>query len=1145
MDANTSITTTGSATPSLSDIEQQLKAISQLPRRPFVALAESSQPPSPNLPLPPARHSGPKVESRYGICHQIAAASVRELLQHQPQPKPGHDPNETIESIYRIGSAPLPPGKENYHHESMEQRKQQQQHHSWLPEHVTTVSTPYRLNTKGLDDAPTCYTSDDDGGDHQAASGASSISILSTSTYQDSPLVRPAIPAVIRSSADASLVVEAQLNRGTVLRFRKHPLLYYFRKLALSVLNTRLLQLVVTSWRAASHSRQLLKTVTFKFYLSYLRFLLRSVIESLRSSALYRKKMKNLLQHQSHLTLLNAKTRVLKHWRARTTRSLQIKCINKVMRIWGKNSVSGLLRKWKMYSLKVTAWLLVLSLHKWKRAVKQFLRLRGRLRARRTISTKRSTFRALARHWRHSAMVKRHVVSCFAGVHKRFMCDAFKILLCNMKFHRVVALRERNAAETLMYNLRVKYAVSSIRRFFNKRRFFKVWKNASKISITSRWLGEYHKYWTAHSVIQSWREYAIKSVTVRRLGAGVSRRECRDISKAVLSAWRRVTWCTSLVVGRKAARAMRTTIRVVIAWTDFVAARRQKKRMLSVASSAWSARGLSFAFDRLFDNTRCQLRLKRAAEKGRAKLLRLRLTKAFATLSEYSLRRKAQRKSSEIADVHCSRKLAERGLLKIMEHADRRMRIKALVKRALVVYKERRLYCGLKMLNSNVAGALVVKMMGAKRLAVEGVLSKRVLKRAWLRWFKTEQTRDIGRRLQQSLRLKRTDKAWQKWILVGYAMKAENALMERSNRWHRDFQLRAALWKWSVRSLRRVAGYQIADRFKARERLRTWHAWAQRKKQEALLVWVGERSFKRSCLQKALRRFKESVKSKKEERVLWGLWDARRGGWKNGECASTVRACFRSWLEAMKMRVEEVEREKRASSFRVAVMARMAWREWESFVEERRAVRGGLKVWRTRAGSGELFGCGKGIVKWRRRFRMRVALRAFRNGVERGEALRKSIAHYKTAALKRSLLGLRRNVTAVRAGVAEQVERKTRVLRKIKIFVLKKKLADAHRRRALVRSVLRAWAQADEGAEMNARRHCELTLMARCYVMWKLVEKMGRRERWISRLRGVARLETVEEEVSENVAVVNVFSPSLKQKKGYGRGGGGGGRKLV
>ena len=350
-------------------------------------------------------------------------------------------------------------------------------------------------------------------------------------------------------------------------------------------------------------------------------------------------------------------------------------------------------------------------------------------------------------------------------------------------------------------------------------------------------------------------------------------------------------------------------------------------------------------------------------------------------------------------------------------------------------------------------------------------------------------------------------KLWRAWLsaqrVARRVLEEESLLLAAADGWRRERSLGRAVTKWSVGSLRRAAGYQMADRFKAKRGLREWSGWAKRRHASSMSLWIGERHWARGCAGRSVQRLRERAERSRRGRILWSMWTARRGGAAR-ECASEVRQCWRAWRDACRIGVETKARLAVASRFWSSRAARTAWTAWRAWLEERLSTRRVLEAWRERAASGSILGAGvKGLGKWSRERAQGRALKRLAANVTAKRKAKKATAWWTRRTAKRCFeLGFKENVLMVRETVKSQRNLKRVVLRKVKIHVLKEKLATAQRRRDLLRRTWKAWSCLEARAEAAAGEHHERGVKARAFRGLGDEERRGRRERWVEKLRG-------------------------------------------
>jgi hypothetical protein len=152
--------------------------------------------------------------------------------------------------------------------------------------------------------------------------------------------------------------------------------------------------------------------------------------------------------------------------------------------------------------------------------------------------------------------------------------------------------------------------------------------------------------------------------------------------------------------------------------------------------------------------------------------------------------------------------------------------------------------------------------------------------------------------------------------------------------------------------------------------------------------------------------------------------------------------------------------------------------------------------------------------------------------VREAKDIKKAARLFSYGLLRRCLAGLRENVRLGTDKVVAQREQKRVVLRKIKIVVLKMKLAEAKSRRSKMSKVFAGWKRVECRMRAVAEGHWVECLLGKVFERWGIAERAGRRERWIAKLVGGGLAPVEEEEAGGGGAdEEGMFSPSMKNKR--------------
>jgi hypothetical protein len=373
-----------------------------------------------------------------------------------------------------------------------------------------------------------------------------------------------------------------------------------FLKLRLNGENSKLLRRLLAALHRHCASRSLLRACAYRLYLFHLKHYVRSSFLSLRRNARSRARARSLGQHQAHVSLLRSKSRLLLSWRAAAEAARKKRVVGGVVGAWARNTLRYRFSAWRLFSLKVEAWQVLLSFHKWRSESRRFLRLRGRLLARRRARWKRGCFRRLREACAARREVKAGVLRCLRAGADRFVREAFSTLALNSRYRAVQELRANRAKAVLLKNMKLRLTVAEIQRFYCRARFYKVWKGRAKISIVSRWLLLFRQTWTTQVIVARWREWAGVRARAGKMGAAVRSRRQRGFVAAAVGAWRRVTWA-SLVAEQSAKRKLKTRMSYAFTlWEGAVAAIKTDREACEEGDGAWTRAKTQTAFDALW-----------------------------------------------------------------------------------------------------------------------------------------------------------------------------------------------------------------------------------------------------------------------------------------------------------------------------------------------------------------------------------------------------------------------------------------------------------------------------------------------------------------------------------------------------------------
>ena len=740
------------------------------------------------------------------------------------------------------------------------------------------------------------------------------------------------------------------------------------------------------------------------------------------------------------------------------------------------------------------------------------------------MSVKRRTLKGWKQHADDWRQVKQTLRETLTRASTRLLRQSFRHLRHIVKTYQVRDIVARRIVRNTFLTLRKIQLVRLAERAARAKAQFGKWRKRTGVGVAGRWVKVFYELWLLGSAYQACVTFCRRAKAAENLRRRVRTRQNLTLVTAFFDYWLRFARIHRAVRDRQQARLRKILIRATQCWKFRVAAGLWKKSLKSLADHHHIHRGTAHAFHKLahsLANSRfCKTALAAATHHSNSKAKESVLDQLIAN-ARYTTR---SRELLILAYKFRTRRLQQQGMIRVMENADRRLREKALQRRAAVGWIERRMYWGVKQFGAVVKYAALREDLHTKQSIVEKMRSRSTSLTALRVWRRTMKARLTAQSLTATRALQSTHTFFTRWINHHRHTTESMRLLSIGNKWHRQRALKKTLRRWSVRSLRKIAGYQMADRFKASARLRRWHEWAKARHHHSLAMWVAARQWEKTGKRRVVTNLVRRVEQGKGEKYLVSMWNARRGGNAHyGECASFLRSCWRSWLFVMKLGAAELRMTGVATMHFSAKLLLRAWMGWKSYLREVDGVRRCLKLWI------QFSERGVGAGKWRRRFGKRMALRRLVMNVAVRKKLKQAAAWFILGAKKRCFMAFKRAVELVRVGVAEQRERKRVVLRKLKIKVLKDKLGNAQWRRALTRRVWKAWSRLEREMDEVASSWRRRRVLGGVFALFKELEKRGRRERWINKLVGKGRDEG---EGAAEAGEGGMFSPSMKERKG-------------
>ncbi len=943
-----------------------------------------------------------------------------------------------------------------------------------------------------LDD-PHEQRSDDEDEDASVVSALSVFSAMTTATSL------PAFsPALLPREGDCYSDIELRLppNSNWVV---PHALRYFFMKLRTNMENGRLIKVILTAWGDEARLMRKMKTVALHLHLKFRTFWVDACFQAFKSQLDGMHRLKDFEKHVSHVRELKMKARTLLIWRValaalsdRATRSRQASTLLRVLDIKRRNHLLRSMKRLRSFAIVKTAWLLMLAFHHLRHHTKDFLAVRGKLRGRRSCRIRRDVFAVLHGNAQGSKNVKGAVIKLLTNYHRNLLSSAWMILRLCTKAMAVVASRHRRLKSRILTYMSLSLSISHIKAFSSARQRFYTWKGATKMVVTIRRLREIYTSGRIAEIVQGWRRWAHMGLCARANALGLSRKHQRS----VLIHWSRTAYCD---------RAIRT----------FTVTRHL--RLLYVHFAAWYQNYLY---------KRTQTALMRRAVMFHSQL---NLSRALTALTINAALRTTQRLRLSRASRLSSRLLLRRALTRLMDlRKIRHERTILSLKKDLGVAQHRRslVVKGMKSLKGFVAARIVAKDLllsaidlHARHLKAVGISNfKKVLSRRRRRHKLEElksrtililgrtRARLFFRRLCQEYSLSRTaykvtckvglramHGKFDKWLALAMRKRSDRICTERALTFRYSYTLSRAIKRWSIRSLRKVVGYQIADRQVASKALRLWHSRASKSHTQAVALWLAENYRNRRLERAALYKLLSDAVGKRRFRYLLEVHRARTGP---HPTLSPTTLCFKAWVAFRKHALVTNSKITRAKAHYKLSLSLRVFRSWCSVLSIFKAAKGALFAWN------------KAVVSLRpkqpgRHYRLRrlgTSLRA----LQRHSRWRKS---YEAAARHRDISLVRRALSALSAHrmrmlsiAPAQTAAKRAVLRKLKISALKDKLSSAHYRSKLLATAFANWSKYDSVVSKIAVGADHRRLLSKTFNALVFAEFAGRRERWVGKL---------------------------------------------
>ena len=277
-----------------------------------------------------------------------------------------------------------------------------------------------------------------------------------------------------------------------------------------SLVRSRILaRFALRALRRYSKSMNKSKTVAFRIWLLYLTHLKTFCFGGLKRWREYKRWCESVSRHVEDVRRLRIKKETLQLWSARYTSILFDVRKRKVLNVWSQNSTRRYFRKWRIYAVVTTGWMLHLALGKWRRVMRKALKGRGRIRGRRNKRIKQCVWETLAANAVRGREIKLKTRVCLETYRQRLLKASWGWFRTKCKAVAVKAMVERRKMVSFFNFLSLRMRLRSVQNEYVVSKGFKWWKRAANVRMTVRRVTEACHKWIAEKIFSEWRGWYV------------------------------------------------------------------------------------------------------------------------------------------------------------------------------------------------------------------------------------------------------------------------------------------------------------------------------------------------------------------------------------------------------------------------------------------------------------------------------------------------------------------------------------------------------------------------------------------------------------------------------------------------------------
>jgi len=262
--------------------------------------------------------------------------------------------------------------------------------------------------------------------------------------------------------------IKSSFAQSNIIRYMR-----LFYKQLLKDVHTKIL---FTTWKKLYNKKRKMISFTDEFFYVYMRFMLHSAF---RSFAAFREKSQMHREHSQTIIKLandNSTKKFFTAWRnAQQTKHVNRLLRSAVSRMKNKNLLRSL-KRWRVYAVITTRWLLILSFHKLKKLTKLHLTRRGKARARKTKYLKRTAFKSFRQNVLHNRTRRHMIITILVQNDTRTLYYVFKTFVLQCKAMDVLAQRRKNSNVIVLKTMQLFHEVRNVQRKHLKPRVLTKWK---------------------------------------------------------------------------------------------------------------------------------------------------------------------------------------------------------------------------------------------------------------------------------------------------------------------------------------------------------------------------------------------------------------------------------------------------------------------------------------------------------------------------------------------------------------------------------------------------------------------------------------------------------------------------------------------